>query len=314
WYVLFFFNCALPNYHYIVTPPISPIPLLQRQQYHHLILQPTSSPIPTELPLLHQNTTITPSTYPNEYSSVEVTNSPVTITPSNTSSDQYHIHPTTQTPRKRPIIINPTPHRTFPNTSFVVADAGIVFYVYAPNHCAQKLRYLNEIGSTTHYVKTLNSTTNIAVVTNCNIPHELYDSIDVLYHIDEGDVPNINGSQWYTRMLYNAYPPFRLNYVLDSHVFPCDSAAAYDLFTQFNNSYVDIAIGNRVNRPGYYMGGGILYRANERTKVFWKRVYELMIEKNNPDDQFGIQSIMMGYHNNYPFNYRVLSFNWLFAS
>ena len=97
-------------------------------------------------------------------------------------------------------------------------------------------------------------------------------------------------------------------------MFPCDSAAAYDLFTQFNNSYVDIAIGNRVNRPGYYMGGGILYRANERTKVFWKRVYELMVEKNNPDDQFGIQSIMMGYHNNYPFNYRVLSFNWLFAS
>lgn len=97
-------------------------------------------------------------------------------------------------------------------------------------------------------------------------------------------------------------------------MFPCDSAAAYDLFTQFNNSYVDIAIGNRVNRPGYYMGGGILYRANERTKVFWKRVYELMVEKNNPDDQFGIQSIMMSYHNNYPFNYRVLSFNWLFAS
>ena len=188
WYVLFFFNCALPNYHYIVTPPISPIPLLQRQQYHHLILQPTSSPIPTELPLLHQNTTITPSTYPvrhftlssiqNEYSSVEVTNSPVTITPSNTSSDQYHVYILFISnnrfilPHRHPendrffippsliyrIIINPTPHRTFPNTSFVVADAGIVFYVYAPNHCAQKLRYLNEIGSTTHYVKTLNST------------------------------------------------------------------------------------------------------------------------------------------------------------
>ena len=97
-------------------------------------------------------------------------------------------------------------------------------------------------------------------------------------------------------------------------MFPGDSAAASDLFTQFNQSYVDIAIGNRVNRPGYYMGGGILYRANERTKAFWKRVYDLMVEKNNPDDQFAIQSIMRDYHNNYPFNFRELSFNWLFAS
>lgn len=146
------------------------------------------------------------------------------------------------------------------------------------------------------------------------MPRELYNYVDVLYNIDEGDVPHIQGSQWYTRMLYNAYPPFKINYVLDSHVFPCDSTAATELFYQFNNSNVDIAIANRVNTPGYYMGGGILFRANEKTRAFWKSVYDVMIKNNNTDDQFGIGTVMSSYHNNYPFNYRQLSFNWLFAS
>lgn len=54
------------------------------------------------------------------------------------------------------IIIAAVPHRHFPNKSFVVADSGIVYYVYAPNHCTQKLRYLEEILSTTKFVKDLN--------------------------------------------------------------------------------------------------------------------------------------------------------------
>ena len=142
----------------------------------------------------------------------------------------------------------------------------------------------------------------------------MYDYIDVLYNVDEGDVPHINGSQWYTRMLYNAYPPFRLNYVIDSHVFPCDSTAASELFSQFNKSDVDISIGNRVNHPRYYMGGGILFRANDKTRAFWKSVYNLMVSKNNPDDQFGIGTTMNSYNGKYPFHYKQLSFNWLFAS
>lgn len=67
------------------------------------------------------------------------------------------------------------------------------------------------------------------------------------YRIHDDDMPIMEGKQWYTRMLYNAYPPFRLNFVIDTHVFPCDRDSTIQLFSHFDHSQVDLSIGNRAN-------------------------------------------------------------------
>ena len=87
----------------------------------------------------------------------------------------------------------------------------------------------------------------IILESNCCC-HQLNDYIDVIYRIHEDDVPIMKGKQWYTRMLYNAYPPFRLNFVIDTHVYPCDRDSTIQLFSQFDKSQVDLSVGNRVNK------------------------------------------------------------------
>lgn len=114
-------------------------------------------------------------------------------------------------------------------------------------------------------------------------------------------------------MLYNAYPPFRLNFVIDTHVYPCDRESTIELFSQFDKSQVDLSVGNRVNRRGCIMGAGILFRSNPKTKAFWIEVYQTMRRLNNPDDQGGIYRVL--FNKNPPnLSFRWLSFNWCYAS
>ena len=126
-------------------------------------------------------------------------------------------------------------------------------------------------------------------------------------------MPIMEGKQWYTRMLYNAYPPFRLNFVIDTHVFPCDRDSTIQLFSHFDHSQVDLSIGNRANTRNSIMGAGILFRSNPKTKAFWISVYQKMRELKNADDQVGIYHTLF---NKDPPNlsFRLLSFNWLYAS
>lgn len=135
----------------------------------------------------------------------------------------------------------------------------------------------------------------------------------MIYRIHEDDVPIMKGKQWYTRMLYNAYPPFRLNFVIDTHVYPCDRDSTIQLFSQFDKSQVDLSVGNRVNKRDYIWGAGILFRSNPKTKAFWIEVYQTMRRLNNPDDQSGIYRVL--FNKNPPnLSFRWLSFNWCYAS
>ena len=135
--------------------------------------------------------------------------------------------------------------------------------------------------------------------------------IDVVYRIHHDDVPP--GRQWRTRVLYNAYPPFRLNFVLDTHVFPCDKLAVKELFDQFDKTDVDISFGNRQNKQVTVMGAAALFRAGKGSHFFWKAAYNYMKSVRFADDQNGMGAALKHLKNN-RFTFRWLSFNWAFAS
>lgn len=135
--------------------------------------------------------------------------------------------------------------------------------------------------------------------------------MDVIYVIHPLD--DFPGRQWYTRVLYNAYPPFRLNFVLDTHVYPCDKNAVRELFQRFNQSEVDISFGNRMTINSV-MGAAVLFRAGPGSFYFWKTAFQWMVKRKNGDDQAGI-SVTLRYHRHLnKFSFRWLSFNWVYAS
>ena len=152
---------------------------------------------------------------------------------------------------------------------------------------------------------------NIAIVTNCPVSDELAIYVDVIYRIHPDDI--FRGKQWYTRVLYNAYPPFRLNFVLDTHVFPCDKLAVKELFDRFNNTDVDISMGNRMNSPSM-MGAAALFRAGKGSHFFWKAAYMHMRRHRCGDDQSGVINTLHNYRSSKKFKFRWLIFNWAFAS
>ena len=135
--------------------------------------------------------------------------------------------------------------------------------------------------------------------------------VDVIYKVHPLD--DFPGRQWYTRVLYNAYPPFRLNFVLDTHVFPCDKLAIKELFNRFNETNVDISFGNRMNIRSV-MGVATLFRAGPGSHYFWKNAFLWMQQRKNGDDQAGIQVTLRYHRDKNRFTFRWLSFNWLYAS
>ena len=136
-------------------------------------------------------------------------------------------------------------------------------------------------------------------------------TVDVIYQIDDADV--FPGSQWFTRMLYNAYPPFRLNFVLDTHVWPCDSMAVKELFEKFDASGVDVSYGNRENRL-YPMGAGALFRDSEASHDMWLYIYRWMRSINYGEDQAGMLAAWNDYVPKHEVNFKWLSFNWMYAT
>ena len=114
-------------------------------------------------------------------------------------------------------------------------------------------------------------------------------------------------------MLYNSFPPFYLNYVLDTHVFPCDSKATSELFDRFMHSDVDISISSRT-RGRRASGGAILFRSNNKTHRLFKEVYQLMMEMNITDDQRGLYKFFAKYSRNPFYKFQWLSSNWFYAS
>ena len=137
-------------------------------------------------------------------------------------------------------------------------------------------------------------------------------NIDILYLINDKDV--INEKQWRTRVLYNAYPPFIYNFVIDTHVFPCDSHAVGELFSQFKASTVDLSYGNRHMDPDRIMGSGILFKYSENTKNLWLRTYEFMSNTNVNCDQYALYTILSNSQIKNTLSIKYLSFNWNFCT
>ena len=148
-------------------------------------------------------------------------------------------------------------------------------------------------------------------MTNCQVPLELEGYVDVIYYIHASDV--YPGSQWFTRMLYNAYPPFRLNFVLDTHVWPCDQLAAKELFDQFDASDVDVSYGNRENRL-YPMGAGALFRDSNESHLLWLSIYKWLRSINYGEDQAGMLDAWNNYIPRHNVKFKWLSFNWMYAT
>lgn len=149
-------------------------------------------------------------------------------------------------------------------------------------------------------------------MTNYPISYQFRHVIDILYPIHEKDV--FQGRQWKTRVLYNAYPPFALNFVIDTHIFPCDKYAMSELFERFNKTDVDVSFGNRMNHRDSVMGGGALFRSNNASHFFWKNVFRAMVTKDLIDDQNGMAYVLKAYGKRERFKFEWLSFNWLFAT
>ena len=222
------------------------------------------------------------------------------------------------------IIIEAEPHRSYPKKSFVVADKGIIFYVYGCRGGAGLPPYMREAAETTKYIKQLSpsvasslsphSQTKVAVITNLNVPPDFFSIVDVVYRIHPRDLGGRCGKQWATRMLYNAYPPFNVSFAIDSHVAPCNAAAPNEILDLFEKSDVDLSMGNRRNYPGFIMGAGALFRANEKMRQFWYASYRAMVRQGNMDDQWAIVHMLKRRERDWNISFRSLSFNWLFAA
>lgn len=221
------------------------------------------------------------------------------------------------------IVIEAEPHRFNPKKSFVVADKGIILYVYGCRGGAGLPPYMKEATQTANHIKQLSPSvspspsphpqTKVAIISNLNIPRELLDVVDVVYKMDPRDLGGRCGKQWATRMLYNAYPPFNVSFAIDTHVAPCDAAAPNEVLSLFEKSGVDLSMGNRRNYPGFIMGAGALFRANERMRQFWYEAYRAMVRRNNMDDQWAIVHMLRKKERQGGISFRSLSFNWLFA-
>ena len=114
-------------------------------------------------------------------------------------------------------------------------------------------------------------------------------------------------------MLYNAYPPFKNNYIIDSHVFPCFKDSYSKLFSLFSKSDVDVSASCRIVPVVNLSGGAVLSRMGLPSNLYWKEVYKWMCEHNCNDDQTPM-FITSRKHSNQPWKYRWLSSNWFWAS
>ena len=172
---------------------------------------------------------------------------------------------------------------------------------------------MKEVGFNAEVIKQADNNTNIALITNCDIPLSVAQYLDVIVPIHNDDVMITDEKQWRTRMLYNACLPFNYSFIIDSHVFPCDKDAPREILQLFAESNVDVSFSNRTNQRRLVMGGAVLSHWSEGSFEFWKHCYLFMIKNNKVDDQGPMR---ITYQSNWSkkYKYRWLSCNWFFAS
>ena len=203
--------------------------------------------------------------------------------------------------------------KNFPKPRKPVLKSGIVFYVYSSNQCHNKNIYMDQVKINARFIKETDHSINIALMTNCDIPVETAQYLDIIGPIHNNDVVKTNAKQWRTRMLYNAYLPFNYSFIIDSHIFPCDKRAPRDILEQFEQSQIDISFSNRVNKKNCVSGGAALSHWSEGSFEFWKQVYLLMEKRNYLDDQTPMSMTMRSPWSK-KYRFRWLSSNWFFAS
>ena len=183
-----------------------------------------------------------------------------------------------------------------------------MFYSYAQN--CRHTRYMPEVYVNALSILEKDPSAHIALVTNCDVPVQTAALLTVIVPVHPRDTVPSN-RQWYTRMVYNAYLPFRLSFIIDTHVFPCDAFSYRDIFALFRNSSVDVAVSNRMNTRSY-SGGAVLSRKSPQSFRFWKFIATGMRRKHMYDDQWGLRYALRRSH---PLvSYRRLSSNFFYAS
>ncbi|CBK24393.2 uncharacterized protein [Blastocystis hominis] len=196
----------------------------------------------------------------------------------------------------------------FPDPSPALYEEGIVFYSYSTN--CKSNRYMPQVYVNARSILEMDPTAHIALITNCDVPLETAALLSVIIPVHRRDIIPMS-HQWYTRMVYNAYLPFQLSFILDTHVFPCDSNAYRDVFALFRNSSVDVSVSNRMNTHSY-SGGAVLSRKGPASFRFWKSIAKAMHRKSTYDDQWGLGNVLRRRH---PYlKYRRLSSNFFYAS
>ena len=196
----------------------------------------------------------------------------------------------------------------FPDPSPALYEEGIVFYSYSTN--GKSNRYMPQVYVNARSILEMDPTAHIALITNCDVPLETAALLSVIIPVHRRDIIPMS-HQWYTRMVYNAYLPFQLSFILDTHVFPCDSNAYRDVFALFRNSSVDVSVSNRMNTHSY-SGGAVLSRKGPASFRFWKSIAKAMRRKSTYDDQWGLGNVLRRRH---PYlKYRRLSSNFFYAS
>lgn len=203
-------------------------------------------------------------------------------------------------------------HSTWPEPLEPVLEKGIVFYVYAPNMCQNGIRYMSQVLSNSRAIRQMTPNASIALVTNCDIPFDIANYLDVIVPIHNSDVLNKGSKEWTTRVLYNAYLPFNYSFIIDTHVFPCDEKAYDDILDGFKMSNNDIQFSSRVNTYIYASGCGVLSKFGKPSFRYWQRCYKYQMILRYVDDQIPMTSIMKHYSKEFKFAW--LSSNYFFAS
>lgn len=157
---------------------------------------------------------------------------------------------------------------------------------------------------------------NIAVVTNCHLPRDLFKNIDYLIPISTQDLLLSAGPrQFTTRMIYNRFPPFQYSLVLDAHTCWCDNRDAEEVFSLFKAGDVDLAFSTRVLNRWITSGFAVLYRYNQNTFNYWSRIVEYnMLYNLHGDDQYAMRIIARESLQRKELSFRWLSNNWFFAA
>lgn len=151
------------------------------------------------------------------------------------------------------------------------------------------------------------------MITNCDIPVSTAQYLSVIVPISQQDVLSVSGSQWVTRVLYNAYLPFAYSFILDTHVFPCHNDSYSKLFSLFELSDVDVSASSREGDRVYISGGAVLSKWGKKSHSFWRAVYKRITSCGGCDDQSAIMDVLRSTVSS-DWKFVWMSSNWFYAS